>query len=41
MEALNHDTIIGMDLMEPYEILIDAKEGKASFKRFPPVIEIT
>jgi len=41
IEALNHDTIIGMDMMEPYEILVDAKEGKVSFKRFPPTIEIT
>jgi len=40
IEALNDDTIIGMDLMEPYEILVDAKEGKISFKRFPPTIEI-
>jgi len=40
IEALNHNTIIGMDVMEPYEILVDAKEGKVSFKRFPPTIEI-
>jgi len=40
VEALNHDTIIGMDMMEPYEILVDAKEGKVSFKKFPPAIEI-
>lgn len=41
IEELNHDLIIGMDLMEPYEILIDAKEGRVSFKKFPPTIEIT
>jgi predicted aspartyl protease len=40
IEALDHDTIIGMDVMGPYEILVDAKEGKVSFKRFPPTIEI-
>jgi predicted aspartyl protease len=40
IEALNHNTIIGMDIMEPYEILVDAKEGKVSFKSFPPTIEI-
>jgi len=40
IEALNHDTIIGMDVMEPYEILVDPKEGKVTFKRFPPTIEI-
>jgi len=40
IEELNHDLIIGMDLMEPYEIVVDAKEGKASFKKFPPTIEI-
>jgi len=40
IEALNQDVVIGMDLMEPYEILVDAKEGRVSFKRFPPAIEI-
>ena len=40
IEELNHDLIIGMDLMEPYEIVVDAKEGKVSFKKFPPTIEI-
>lgn len=40
IEGLNHDTIIGMDIMEPYEIVVDAKEGKAAFRKFPPTIEI-
>jgi len=40
VEDLSHDVIIGMDLMEPYEVEVDAKEGKARFKRFPPTIEI-
>jgi predicted aspartyl protease len=40
IEGLNHDTIVGMDVMEPYEIVMDAKEGKISFKRFPPTMEI-
>jgi len=40
IEALNQDVVIGMDLMEPYEILVDAEEGRVSFKRFPPAIEI-
>ncbi len=40
IEQLNHDTIMGMDIMEPYEIVVDTKGGKASFKKFPPTIEI-
>ena len=40
IENLSHDVIIGMDLMEPYEVEVDVKEGKARFKRFPPTIEI-
>jgi len=26
--------------MEPYEIVVDAKEEKVSFMKFPPTIEI-
>jgi len=40
IEGLNHDTIIGMDIMEPYEIVVDAKEGRIAFRKFPPTIEI-
>jgi predicted aspartyl protease len=40
VEGLTHDMIIGMDIMEPYEILVDAREGKVYFKRSPPTIEI-
>jgi predicted aspartyl protease len=40
VEGLTHDIIIGMDIMEPYEILVDAREGKVYFKRSPPTIEI-
>ena len=40
IENLSCDVIIGMDLMEPYEVEVDVKEGKARFKRFPPTIEI-
>lgn len=40
IEDLNRNLIVGMDLMEPYEIIVDAKEGKIFFKRFPPTIEI-
>jgi hypothetical protein len=40
IEGLNHDIVIGMDIMEPYEILVDAKGGRVSYKRFPPTIEI-
>jgi len=40
LEELSHDVVVGMDLMEPYEIIVDAKEGKISFKKFPPTIEL-
>jgi len=40
VEGLTHDMMIGMDIMEPYEILVDAREGKVYFKRSPPTIEI-
>jgi len=26
--------------MEPYEIVVDAKEGKVAFRKFPPTVEI-
>jgi len=34
------ETMVGMDILEPYKIIVDAKEDKVSFKRFPPTIEI-
>lgn len=40
VEALRHDAIIGMDIMEPYEIELDVREGKAKFRRYPPTLEI-
>ena len=40
IENLSRDVIIGMDLMEPYEVEVDVKQCKARFKRFPPTIEI-
>ncbi len=40
VEGLRHDLIIGMDIMEPYEIFVDVKEGKVGFKRYPPTLEI-
>jgi hypothetical protein len=27
-----------MDIMEPYEIVLDVKTGKVFFKRFPPIL---
>lgn len=36
VEALNHDAIIGMDIMEPYKVLVDAKEGKVPSKGSHP-----
>ena len=40
IKALRHDAIIGMDIMEPYDIELDVKEGKVKFRRFPPTLEI-
>jgi len=39
-EGLRHPVVIGMDIMEPYEIYIDIKEGKPKFKKIPPTIEL-
>jgi predicted aspartyl protease len=40
VEGLRHDAVIGMDIMEPYDIELDVEEGKARFRRFPPTLEI-
>jgi len=40
VSELRYPVIIGMDIMEPYEIALDVKTGKAFFKRFPPILEI-
>jgi predicted aspartyl protease len=40
VSGLRYPVIIGMDIMEPYEIALDVKTGKAFFKRFPPILEI-
>jgi len=40
ISGLRYPVIIGMDIMEPYEIALDVKTGKAFFKRFPPILEI-
>ena len=40
IDGLRHDVIIGMDIIEPYEIILDAREGKVKFKKYPPTIEL-
>jgi len=40
VEGLRHDVVIGMDIMEPYDIELDVKEGRARFRRFPPTLEM-
>ena len=40
VEGLRHNVIIGMDIMEPYDIELDVREGKVKFRRFPPTLEI-
>jgi hypothetical protein len=31
IKELDYDMVIGMDIMEPYEIVINTKEGKSFF----------
>jgi hypothetical protein len=40
VEGLRHPVIIGMDIIEPYEIILDMREGKVKFRKYPPTIEI-
>jgi predicted aspartyl protease len=40
VSGLRYPAVIGMDIMEPYEIVLDVKAGKVFFRRFPPVMEI-
>ena len=40
VDGLKHDVVIGMDIIEPYEIILDAREGKVKFRRYPPIIEL-
>jgi len=40
VEGLRRDAVIGMDIMEPYDIELDVKEGRAKFRKFPPTLEI-
>jgi len=39
VKGLRHDVVIGMDIMEPYDIKLDVKEGRARFRRSPPTLE--
>jgi len=39
VEGLRHGVVIGMDIMEPYDIELDVKEGRARFRRSPPTLE--
>jgi predicted aspartyl protease len=40
ISGLRYPAVIGMDIMEPYGIVLDVKAGKVFFRRFPPVMEI-
>jgi len=40
IEGLREDIIIGMDIIEPYEIILDMREGKVKFKKYPPALEL-
>lgn len=41
VEGLRHDVVIGMDVIEPYDVELDVKEGRARLRKFPPMLEIT
>ena len=40
IDGLRHDVVIGMDIIEPYEIILDVIEGRVKFKRYPSTIEL-
>jgi len=40
IKNLRHPVIIGMDIIEPYEIVLDVKEGKVKFRKYPPTMEL-
>lgn len=32
--------VIGMDVIEPYDVELDVKKGRARLRKFPPMLEI-
>jgi predicted aspartyl protease len=40
VEGLRHDVVIGMDVIEPYDVELDVKEGRARLRKSPPMLEI-
>jgi predicted aspartyl protease len=40
VDGLRHDAVIGMDVMEPYDVELDVKEGRARLRRVPPTLEV-
>ncbi len=40
IKGLRSPIIIGMDIIEPYEIVLDVREGKVKFKKIPPELEL-
>jgi len=40
IEGLRHSVIIGMDIIELYEMILDVREGKVRFRRYPPTVEL-
>lgn len=41
VEGLRYDVVIGMDVIEPYDVELDVKEGRARLRKSPPMLEIT
>lgn len=40
IKDLRHPCIVGMDIIEPYELVLDVRENKVKFRRYPPTLEI-
>ena len=40
VDGLRHNVIVGIDIIEPYEIILDARKGKVKFRRYPTIIEL-
>jgi hypothetical protein len=40
VDGLRYDVVVGVDVMEPYDVELDVKEGRARLRRVPPTLEV-
>jgi predicted aspartyl protease len=40
LRGLRHEAVIGMDIMEPYQIRLDHEKGKPYLEKCPPEVEL-